>query len=235
MKLTAQHMKEFFPSDRRFLYYVAKEYGLSFYNEEVVNTANYKAAVEMTKIYNEGKEFEDRFHLYGYVKSVFRFAILNAYRKKANDNIEIENHTDLTGMFRLSETQDAEEIFGGSREYHYDDNEKVLESLSKTLSPLEYGILSLRINNDLRWTEIRMRLGITEVQLRNAINRIRTKYKNNKKELEFYERKKESTTNSSSTQTNTPIPRGVGSQSFRSNKATAGSYNQAVAWLHTED
>lgn len=79
MQITEKDFKQYFPKDNRFLHFCAKYYGLSFYNEEVVEEASFQALKNVMRLYERKQEFEDEAQKTGMVMSSFRFGIYAAY------------------------------------------------------------------------------------------------------------------------------------------------------------
>jgi hypothetical protein len=93
MKLTERHIRDFFPRDMRFTHYVAKIYGYNFKDGFAAEKANSIAMDRVISLYNEGMEFENKEHLYGYVTTTFRYAILNSFDRRAADKLEYYNES----------------------------------------------------------------------------------------------------------------------------------------------
>lgn len=97
MKITERDFKEYFPKDNRFLHFCAKHYGLSFYSDEVVEEASFRALQNVMRMYKRGQEFQDEAEKTGMVMSCFRFGILNAYDEmRRRDRLDCKNESQLT-------------------------------------------------------------------------------------------------------------------------------------------
>jgi len=237
MKITEKQMKEFFPSNMRFLHYVAKRNGYTFYNDEAVRKANYHASVALTKIYNEGKEFDSIEHLYGYVMQSFKYAILSSYHVAKKDSLNIRTESELL----YGDSDDEYNVYLNSavaniREY---DNtyEEVYERLSKELSPLDRQVLHFRFKEDLRPTEIQSRMEVTDRKYWSSIHRIRTKYNRITKELrnEGDEFKQENAnTYQSAERFKLRIQKIVRDKPNESNEADELRYSKTMSWLHPD-
>lgn len=112
MKLTEKDIKQYFPRDRRFLHFCAKYYGLSFYNDEVVETANFKAIQNIMELIKKDIEFDDEAHLTAYVMNSFRFAILSAYtfHDQKRWSLDVRNESELT----YGDNEDTTSIYEAS-------------------------------------------------------------------------------------------------------------------------
>lgn len=238
MRLTEKHIRDFFPRDMRFLHFVAKRYNYSFFNDEAVRKANHIASVNMTKVFNEGKEFENDEHLYGYVMSVFRYAILNSYTQKVNEkNLQVSLESDLTYG---DEGDEYNKFYNKAVSYdqEYDNTaDKVYEMLSKTLSPIPRQILHLKYKESLKDAEVVSKLGIDYTLYRRMKRLIEREYKkiNNKIEKANDEesKKQRKYPTFSSTKAVQRLSGKVRSEPFESNKADASSVNKAVSWIHS--
>lgn len=112
MKLTERNIKQYFPRDRRFLHFCAKYYGLSFYNDDVVETANFKAIQNVMELIKKDIEFDDEAHLTAYVMNSFRFAILSAYafHDQKRWSLDVRNESELT----YGDNEDATSLYEAS-------------------------------------------------------------------------------------------------------------------------
>ena len=95
MKLEPSKVIDFFPSDNRFLYYVAKKRRLFFRNEDDVESARFFGLQAIMRIVNSKVEFEDEKHLYAVVEKnvlwgIYRMIEWNASKKNSQD-IRVES------------------------------------------------------------------------------------------------------------------------------------------------
>lgn len=239
MKLTEQHIREFFPRDMRFLHFVAKRYNYTFFNDEAVRKANHLASINITKLFHKGKEFEDNEHLYGYVMSVFRYAILNSYNQKVNDKyLQVSLESDLTYG---DEGDEYNKFYNKAVSYddEYDNTaDKVYEMLSKRLSPVPRQILHLKYKESLKDAEVVSKLGIDYTLYRRMKRLIEREYKNinNKIEKANNENKQEQRKypTFSSPKAVQRLSGKVWSEPFESNKADANSVSKAMSWIHPD-
>lgn len=90
MKLESSRVIDFFPSDNRFLYYVAKKRRLFFRNEDDVESARFFGLQAIMRIVNSDVEFDDEKHLYSVVEKnvlwgIYRMIEWNASKKNSQD------------------------------------------------------------------------------------------------------------------------------------------------------
>lgn len=91
MKLTEKKIAEFFPSDNRFIYYCAKHYKYTFWNEETVDDARYYAVLNVMRyIKNNGDEFKDEPMMVSVIMSCVRYGILSAFADRDNRKKRID-------------------------------------------------------------------------------------------------------------------------------------------------
>lgn len=240
IKLTEKHLKEFFPKDMRFLYYVANRYGYSFYDEEVVRKANYNAEVAMTKLYNKEIEFESNEHMYGIVMSTFRYSILNAYNKNANDrNMDTRTESELI----YGSGDDEYNIYLSSAvsiDEEYDDTaEKVYNILFKRLSPVAREILYLKYRKSFKDIDVRRKLDLDSVPYRRILRAIQREYKkiNNRinDTADYAKQTPEKYPTVFNSKTRIDLLRDVRSESPVTNKATISSRAKAMSWIHSDE
>ncbi len=237
MKITERQMREFFPANMRFLHFVAKKYGYSFYNDEAVRRANYFASIAITKIYNKGMEFESSEHLYGYVMNAIRYAILSSYHVAKKDSLDVRTESELL----YGDSDDEYNVYLNSAratDLSYDNTVKELYTeLSKRLSPLDRQILHLKFKEDFRNAEVMGHLEITDTQLRKSLKRIQTRYNRIKKELEQEgneQRKEISNTYTSVERTKHRIQTIVRTEPDVTNEADERRYTETMSWLHSD-
>ena len=176
MRITEKHLGEFFPRNQRFLYYVAKRYGYSFFSDLGVEKATFYAQESVIKMYNEGKEFESNEHLYGVVMSSFRFAMLKSFTKTANErDLDIRPDSDFITNYDSPST--IVEKKSVSQEKIYDDTADVMYGLlKKTLNPIEFSVFDLKNKKDYGLKEIATELDLPLTTVNTIRTRIVTKY-----------------------------------------------------------
>ena len=80
MVLTEKKLREFFPYNHRFIHFVAKRWGYSFYNDEVVDSAMYYSGINIARyIAKHGRQFDSEREMVGAVMYCIKYGILNAY------------------------------------------------------------------------------------------------------------------------------------------------------------
>ena len=182
MKLTERHIREFFPRDMRFTHYVAKRYGYNFKDEFAVEKANAIAMERVIEMYNEGMEFENQEHLYGYIINSFKFSILNSFDKRVADKLEYYNESQLTSgegdeeynRFLAFATVEAEE---------YDNSvDKIIQLMKSTMNPIEFKVFELKYLYDFTVkaiaSEIELspsRVATIQARIKNKFNKIKNK------------------------------------------------------------
>ena len=97
MRIEEKDFAQYFPKDNRFLHFCARYYGLSFFNNDVVEAAYSHALNNVLRMYNRQQEFEDEKEKNGMIMSSFRFGILAAYdEQKRRDRLPTKNESQLT-------------------------------------------------------------------------------------------------------------------------------------------
>ncbi len=237
MKITEKQMREFFPANMRFLHFVAKKYGYSFYNDEAVRKANYFASIAITKIYNKGMEFESNEHLYGYVMNAMRYAILSSYHVAKKDSLEVRTESELV----YGDSDDEYNVYlnsAKSNDISYDNTvEEIYQRLSNRLSPLDRHILHLKFKEDFRNAEIAGHLDVSDLEVRKSIKRIQTRYNRVKKELEKEgneQREKNGNTYTSAERTKLRIQELVRTEPDDRVKTNEHSYTETMSWLYSK-
>ena len=193
MRITEKQLGEFFPRDMRFTHYVAKRYGYNFKDDAAVEKANSLAMEEVLKIYNEGKEFDSKEHLYGFVMMTFKFAILNSFStRRGNDRLKIYNESQLV----YGEGDDEYNMFLSTaveEDEHYDDTvESTINLLKKVLTPIEFDIFDMKYNKNYSRAEIIERTGLTWFVIDQKRKSIKKKYNQIKEKIDedgLYKRK----------------------------------------------
>ena len=90
MILTDRKLKGFFPTDNRFIHFVAKKYGYTFWNDDNVNNARYHSIVNVTRYLKKyGYDFEDEGKIVSMLMYSIRYGILESYSqyKKKNERL----------------------------------------------------------------------------------------------------------------------------------------------------
>jgi RNA polymerase sigma factor (sigma-70 family) len=236
MKITEKHLKEFFSRDMRFTHYVAKKYGLSFKNDAAVERANFEAQMKVLKLYNKQMEFDDSKHLYGFVMSTIRYAILNSFRGNSNEeNLDIRPESDYIYGYDDDKVSTMQYHMPVTHNSYDDSEEQIYNMMKKILTPTEKRVLELKYIKDYTFKEIANDMGITINHVRNITHRIKTRYKTltNRIKLQEYEYSLENKNALKVVQqTNSRIQRQAQIKSARANKEKTERYNKAMSWLN---
>jgi RNA polymerase sigma factor (sigma-70 family) len=184
MKLTERHIRDFFPRDMRFTHYVAKIYGYNFKDGFAAEKANSIAMERVISLYNEGMEFESKEHLYGYVTTTFRYAILNSFDRRAADKLEYYNESQLTSgegdeeynRFLALATIEANE---------YDNSvDKIIQIMKATMNPVEFKVFELKYNYNYTTPIIAREVELSCSKVSTIQKRIKNKFNKIKEKLD---------------------------------------------------
>lgn len=177
MQIQERDLRKWFPKDKRFLYFCAKYYKLSFYDDETVEEAQFIAAKNVMSLYNRGVEFDNEAHMVGTVMSSFRFAILNAYKTmESRRKLKSRPMTD----YEFTGDDDFNPVMNRmvSDFNQYDDSwAKLKELCERNLSELEYISLMGVYEEGLTMVEVGKRVGKDRVDISLARNRALRKLK----------------------------------------------------------
>lgn len=176
MKLTERHIREFFPRDMRFTHYVAKRYGYNFKDEFAVEKANAIAMERVIHMYNEGMEFDNKEHLYGYIMTAFKFSILNSFDKRAADKLEYYNESQLTygegdkeyNKFLATAVVAADEYSNSA--------EKIIQIMKATMNPIEFKVFELKYNHNYNVEIIAREVELSPSKVTTIQRRIKNKF-----------------------------------------------------------
>ena len=180
MKLTEKKLREFFPFNDRFIHFVAKKHGYSFFNNDVVDSARYHSIVNLTRyIKKHGDEFEDEQSMVGVVMSCMRYGILSAFGDD-NKKIEIIAASDL----EYSAAKHIDSKYTKAL-VSYDDeiggDELLYKELSERyLTPLESNVINL-LSEGYNCIEIEEKLSLKPREAYLAKKRVQTRFKRIKK------------------------------------------------------
>ena len=184
MKLTERHIREFFPRDMRFTHYVAKKYGYNFKDEFAVEKANSIAMERVIEMYNDGMEFENKEHLYGYIMTSFKFSILTSFDKRAADKLEYYNESQLTygegdeeyNKFLATAVVEPEEYSNSA--------EKIIQLMKATMNPIEFKIFELKYNYNYTTPIIAREVELSCAKVSTIQRRIKNKFNKIKQKLD---------------------------------------------------
>jgi hypothetical protein len=195
MTLTEKKLKEFFPTDNRFIFYVAKRYGMSLHTDDIVNDARYHSIVNLTRYLKKyGWDFESEGEIVSAVMYSIRYGILHAYGeyKKLNErNLDIRLASDFVfddgdGLYTTyTKNLAVEDDEQGGLVFLYKN------AVEHTLTELERKVLDMMIDG-FNLVEIEKCLELKEGQAYLAKKRIQTRFKKaiklenrNEKQQEF--------------------------------------------------
>lgn len=234
MKLTEKHFAEFFPRNMRFTHYVAKRYGYRFFNDLAVEKATFLAQKALIKMYQEEREFESNEHMYGIVMSTFRFSILNAFGKNANErNLEIRTESDY--IHNDKPDFNFMEYKMGSYTNDFDDTaDAMYDLLKKVLNPIEFSVFDLRYRKDYDLNEICNELDLPMNKVRTIRTRIATKYKritNKIKDKEYEYSNERQDTIKAIQEDKQRVRREIQRRSIESNKEERKRYIETLSWI----
>lgn len=193
MQLTEKHIREFFPKDKRFLHYVAKRYGYTFQNEDNVDAAHHNAAVAITKMYNDGREFDSNEELYGIVMMAFKFAIMSSYakgkRQQFNDDLIAERQ--LLPAYEDSDYSNILSRIAVAHPEEYDNTEDfMLLTLKNELEYYQFAMLQMRMDG-MTYSDMSKKFGLTTAVIKTELKKVKNKYNEITERIEEQERKHE--------------------------------------------
>ena len=227
MILKASKLKDFFPSDNRFIHFVAKKNGMFFKNQDDLDSARFFALEAVMRLVNSEYEFEDDLHLYSVVemnvlRGIYRMIEWNSAKKNSQD---IRPESDFIGSDDedglRTHIQTAEADFKP-----YDNTMDLIEEYAQeVLDDIGYAVYEMTLSDSSR-KDIAEALGISveAVRQRQTTNVVKLKqkydtYENDETNLQEISR---------------PIQRRVRSKSFAIHTATERACSEADAFLHTQ-
>lgn len=229
MRITEKQMAKWFPKDRRFLHFCAKYYGYTFHNDEVVEHANFYAIRNITKMFNEGREFEDEKHMTGIVMSSFRFAILSGYNAYAKTKrLGDRPMTDYEYDDGFNSVMDTAQ----SNDKPYDNTMILIKAVMQELPPIQAELIQRHYLDQETLQSVSRDLGIDYTtarrHMRNALRKIR-------KVLENEEPRETKHTNKPADNPKTigSLPKPVRSKPVATNKAEDSSHSEAMSFLYS--
>jgi len=168
----------------RFTHYVAKKYGYNFKDEFAVEKANSIAMERVIEIYNDGMEFENKEHLYGYIMTSFKFSILTSFDKRAADKLEYYNESQLTygegdeeyNKFLATAVVEPEEYSNSA--------EKIIQLMKATMNPIEFKIFELKYNYNYTTPIIAREVELSCAKVSTIQRRIKNKFNKIKQKLD---------------------------------------------------
>ena len=233
VKITRKQLREFLPADGRFIHFVAKRNGYTFFDQEVVDSATFDFAMKLTKMYNDGMEFENNEHLYGYVMNAARFSILGAYYERNRERkmrIDDKNIEDLLIPSDERNVMDLRMMRDDS--FHHYDNvaevayERLLASLE---SPVDKAVVEALCKNQDTNALIATQLdvdarviGVSKTKIKSRLTRI---LKDIEDEFKTPEKNR--------AKASRKVRKQVFYPSAATNKASDISTSKAIAFLHS--
>lgn len=219
-------MTEFFPSDNRFMHYVARKNGLFFKNDDDVESARFFCIDAVMRLVNKEYEFEDEIHLQSVVqmnvlRGIYRMIEWNNAKKNSQD---IRPESDFLGnedegystYIELAEADDKP----------YDNTMDLIEQYAQeVLDDVGYAVYEMTLG-DVARKEISRRLGISTEAVRQRQNsnvkKLKLKYDTHENDKKHFR------------ETRAKIRARIRRQPIAENKATEHSYSEADAFLHTQ-
>jgi hypothetical protein len=184
MKLTERHIRDFFPRDMRFTHYVAKIYGYNFKDGFAAEKANSIAMDRVISLYNEGMEFENKEHLYGYVTTTFRYAILNSFDKRAADKLEYYNESQLTYGDGYEEYNKFLHTAVVEPEEYDNSVDKIIQIMKGTMNPIEFKVFELKYNYNYAVPAIAREVELSCAKVSTIQKRIKKKFNKIKNKID---------------------------------------------------
>jgi len=226
MILTKTRMVEFFPSDNRFIHYVARKNGLFFVKDDDVETARFFSIDGVMRLVNKEVEFEDEAHLQNVVqmnvlRGIYRMIEWNSAKKNSQD---IRPESDFIGSddegfstyIELAESDDKP----------YDNTMAIIEEYAQeVLDDIGYAVYQMTLS-DVARKEMSRTLGISPEAIRQRqksnIKKLKLKYDTDENDKEsFRENRKK-------------IRNRIRRKPIAKNKATECASAEANAFLHTQ-
>ena len=219
-------MVEFFPSDNRFIHYVARKNGLFFVKDDDVETARFFSIDGVMRLVNKEVEFEDEAHLQNVVqmnvlRGIYRMIEWNSAKKNSQD---IRPESDFIGSddegfstyIELAESDDKP----------YDNTMAIIEEYAQeVLDDIGYAVYQMTLS-DVARKEMSRTLGISPEAIRQRqksnIKKLKLKYDTDENDKEsFRENRKK-------------IRNRIRRKPIAKNKATECASAEANAFLHTQ-
>jgi len=226
MILTKTRMVEFFPSDNRYLHYVARKNGLFFINDDDVESARFFAIEAVMRLVSKEVEFEDEAHLQAVVRmnvlrAIYRMFEWNSAKKNSQD---IRPESDFIGSddegmstyIELAESDDKP----------YDNTLAIIEEYAQeVLDDIGYAVYKMTLS-DVARKEISKTLGISSEAVRQRqnsnIKKLKLKYDRDENDKESFRENRRK------------IRDRIRRKPLAENKATERSSAAANAFLHTQ-
>jgi len=219
-------MVEFFPSDNRFIHYVARKNGLFFAKDDDVETARFFSIDGVLRLVNKEVEFEDEAHLQTAVqmnvlRGIYRMIEWNSAKKNSQD---IRPESDFIGSddegfstyIELAESDDKP----------YDNTMAIIEEYAQeVLDDIGYAVYQMTLS-DVARKEMSRTLGISPEAIRQRqksnIKKLKLKYDTDENDKESFRENRRQIRNR------------IRRKPIAKNKATECASAEANAFLHTQ-
>ena len=222
----------------RFTHYVAKRFGFKFSSDYDVDKANYKALEAVMSFYNKGVEFKNRAHLDGAMIHIFKLSILNSFKIKKVDKLDLMFESQLFEYVedRIGYNKYQQKAVDKSNK-DYDNTADVLKNeLLSLLTDFEAKVFLLLHDKDLRPVEISKKLNVNYREIEKARLRIKTKFKQiiKNERHQFRDQQQELAVNENSTQTNKAVRRSASDKHPEQDEEKGNCSASAMLWLDTD-
>ena len=227
MILKPSKLTDFFPSDNRFMHFVARKNGMFFRNNDDVESARFFALESVMRLVNSEYEFEDELHLYSVVemnvlRGIYRMIEWNSAKKNSQD---IRPESDFIG----SEDEDGLRTYvqlAKADTKEYDNTMDLIERYAQeVLDDVGYAVYEMTLT-DMSRKDIAEAIGISTEAVRQR------QTSNIKKLKQKYDRHENDKTNLQ--QDSEPIRKRVRGKSFTIHTATERACSEADSFLHTQ-
>jgi hypothetical protein len=226
MILTKTRMVEFFPSDNRYLHYVARKNGLFFINDDDVESARFFAIEAVMRLVTKEVEYEDEKHLQSVVqmnvlRAIYRMIEWNSAKKNSQD---IRSESEFIGSdddgfstyIELAESDDKP----------YDNTMAIIEEYAQeVLDDIGYAVYQMTLS-DVARKEMSRTLGISPEAIRQRqksnIKKLKLKYDTDENDQESFRENRRKIRNR------------IRRKPIAKNKATECASAEANAFLHTQ-
>ena len=219
-------MVEFFPSDNRYLHYVARKNGLFFINDDDVESARFFAIEAVMRLVTKEVEYEDEKHLQSVVqmnvlRAIYRMIEWNSAKKNSQD---IRSESEFIGSdddgfstyIELAESDDKP----------YDNTMAIIEEYAQeVLDDIGYAVYQMTLS-DVARKEMSRTLGISPEAIRQRqksnIKKLKLKYDTDENDQESFRENRRK------------IRDRIRRKPIAKNKATECASAEANAFLHTQ-
>ena len=219
-------MVEFFPSDNRYLHYVARKNGLFFINDDDVESARFFAIEAVMRLVSKEVEYEDEKHLQSVVqmnvlRAIYRMIEWNSAKKNSQD---IRSESEFIGSdddgfstyIELAESDDKP----------YDNTMAIIEEYAQeVLDDIGYAVYKMTLS-DVARKDMAETLGKSPEAIRQRqksnIKKLKLKYDRDENDKESFRENRRK------------IRERIRRKPLAKNKATECASAEANAFLHTQ-